>query len=784
MKRIISTVLFLFFLKLGTFAQLTSLKVYYPEYLKVVSGAPSGKPKGQSWQDWCLNKIQKGQFGNPTNKIAWAAYSDRDNNVTFTSPASNARKDMLSLGEKIYIAEIQQNMAHVFSTKDVPYFPNIPSDAIDKGWININHLLLWQECPRNNHQIYQKGLVVQDVSKTINNDSHFLTSPGSNSKSTGILARSLDILFVMKTEIVSNKKYYLLCKEFRVENPYMLLGWLSEDYLTEWNQRLCLEPTSSNAAVNYYKSQKLYPITFYDSLASVNFYTRRVIGKKFAFYDLTTTYLDSYNMRLPILRTIASNDDIYYSAVIEQSIDNGARKKKIEELKELLHNVNIIFVIDHTSSMKGYFSVVSKAVQDLIRRDYNPESTIRVGVVLYKDYADTKTVNVCELNSDLSVVAKFLNDAEDNAYSSDRDYEEAMFEGLRTALDTEKMGYQKKHSNFIILLGDAGDHSSHNGIRWQDAADDIAQKMNDNNINFLGYQVNNDGSNAGTAWGLQVARIQKLFSQYFNNKAKTDYKYCATDNNWWELRRDNTTKQYIRLATYKFVDKGTKLSQNGLKTLVSNNIDNFISDVEERIRSIDQGLIDYALTTKNVKITEDDLRAMYRLLGWSEDEINRHLRNERTDKFLAYVPSKIGGTDYRLFDYVLFFSQDELDRIYRELNKINIPNPISQKAAFMDAVTAMGVSILGEDASTIGKMDMNELLGRIYGVPVKIETAFKIDEIIYMKNEDLERYMEEFNEKLSKLKSIKDKSSKYRFESNDKKYYWYPFREVPGFVAK
>lgn len=775
------------FVQLCAEAQLTSLKVYYPEYLSAPTGTPEGKNRNQSWQDWCLLKIQKGDFGKPANKLAWSAFSDRNNNVTFSSPSSKTPKSNLSFGEKVYIAEFQHNMAHVFSTEKAPSYPDIPTDAIDKGWVNINNLLLWQLCPQNSNQIYQKGLVVQDVSKTKNSitEPPFLTNPDDNGDVTGSKARNLDILFVMKTAKVSGKKYYLLSKEYKCDKSYQLLGWLSEDYLTEWNHRLCLEPTSSNAAVNFYERRNLYPITFFDSVSANNFYDRQVINNKFATYDITTKYLDSYNMRLPILRCTQNNENIFYSAIIQESINNGNNKRQIEELKVLQQHINIIFVIDHTSSMKKYFSAVSQSVLDLINRDYNSHianSDLKVGIVLYKDYNDAKTTNVCELNSDLTKAAKFLDDAKDKASSSDKDYEEAMFEGLRVALDAERMGYDKKHSNFIILLGDAGDHSSHNGIKWQDAADDIARRMNTNNINFLGYQVKNDGSDAGTAWGLQVARIQSSFAAYFNQTAKTNYKYCATNNNWWEFRKAPNERQYIRLATYKFVEKGTTLSDKGLKSLVSDNIDNFIRDVDARINMIDNQ--DNNLTTKNVQITEEDLRAMFRLLGWSDDAINRHLSKERADKFLAYVPSKIEGTNFKLFDYVLFFSQDELDRIYRELNKINRPDIVSKKTAFQDAVISMGVSILGEDASTIQGMDMNELLSRIYGVPIKISTTFKIIDIPYMKDSVLTEYIKDFNIKLEKLKSIKDSASPCRFISNNISYYWYPFKDVPGFVAE
>lgn len=64
-------------------------------------------------------------------------------------------------------------------------------------------------------------------------------------------------------------------------------------------------------------------------------------------------------------------------------------------------------------------------------------------------------------------VATFITNAKYQLGSADVDHWEAVFEGLDLALDSRIMGYDKQHSNFIILIGDAANHRDQKGP-WRD----------------------------------------------------------------------------------------------------------------------------------------------------------------------------------------------------------------------------------------------------------------------------------------------------------------------------
>ena len=98
-----------------------------------------------------------GQSKAPRNMTFWVVYSDRDDNVTYTTPEGSTRYKILALNEQLRIAQIKNGYALVYSEpqSDIAY-PMISQYAECKGWIPMKHLLIWHSCPANDAGIYNK----------------------------------------------------------------------------------------------------------------------------------------------------------------------------------------------------------------------------------------------------------------------------------------------------------------------------------------------------------------------------------------------------------------------------------------------------------------------------------------------------------------------------------------------------------------------------------------------------------------------------------------------------
>lgn len=819
MKKIILTLfLIIFILPLNSqdLFRIDKFEAWQPNYIKNANGSPEGIRTDQSWQKWCETRIKNGDLGTSTKNI-WYANSDRDDNYTYKTPAYNERTNIkLSFGERVIIAKIQDGFALVFKDATANNFnKSINKSARFLGWVPIENLLLWQQCPKSRSQIYNKALVVWDAASSdagfkAQTNPPYIFNPSNPQKVSGREAKDLDILYIMKKVVVDQHTYYLLsndpiCRDVST----MLYGWLPQEYITEWDQRLTLEPSHSTGTVMYYKDKGLKPVSFSDLSDAEYYYNNglndpaRAMGKAvYQHSDFTATPLAPEIMRLPIVDK-TNNDHIFKVATMTSlsgDKGDGFIKKKaelqreIEELTTRQNNINVIFVIDATSSMRNYYQSVANALKRVMTNEFfvNPEmgSKIRFGVVLYRDYLDHKKLGGVEtkkLTNDLNDIANYLINVK--VGSEDRDDWEAMFEGLKTSLDCNKMGYRPDQSNFIILIGDAGNHPILNGKDMKPEEKEIANLMFKNKINFMAYQVNNKGREEYDEFQYQIGSIQSHLTKQYEELSQTHMKKVHLTNNFYKfVREDNRDDLPIHILC-KFVNQHESESAQELTERTVSLVRDFYNRTTSRIsflrNSIEGG---YKITNP---ADEAKLREALRYAeGFDENKINstiRFLKDGGVAKLITYAPEKFRNADFNVYEYVLFFSQNEIDEIIRRLAKVDANRQNGAKA-YQEAIVDLGKAMLGEFSETeIRSMDLNEMMSLIYGLPIKVKTTGgAIDKIIYLDEDRINDIIREFNRKYQELRYIvdngkDDKGAVRKFTKNGNNFYWIPYLNLPGF---
>ena len=780
----------------------TSFEVWLPEYIEHTNGTPQGIGKSETWQNWCERQIKSGNFGKNTKKV-WSVYSDRANNPAYANTTtSSAVVKQLSFGEKFFVAKISNGMALLFTDEYLPSYPKINKTAQVVGWVPIENLLLYEECPKTQSQIYLKGLVVHDPTKgkaTEQNPKYKLI-PGGNLDATRS-AKDLDILFVMKKMSITGGSYYLMSNSMNCHNiRATLLGWLPEEYVTEWTQRLVLEPTHASMAVREYNEKSCLPTAFvqYDN-ANVYLNSGAVNTPIWVYNNFSTTRQNSYEMRLPILDN-TSNNDIFQVAVMtnlatkgQQVPDRARIEEELEKLRTKKSKINIVFVIDATSSMRKYYSSVSGALLDVMQRSYFQDANIQVGCVLYRDYKDHAAKGGVEYRpctKDLKTISSYLNQVE--VGSNDPDDWEAMFDGIEVALDYGKMKYHPEESNFIILIGDAGNHPKDNkGRTWRSVTTELANKMANNRINFLAYQINHAGADAYDDFASQVGVMQKSLTKDYENilkKPEGTMEYKLVSNRCYRLVRKSTQKADMPIYNmYRYAPTGTAESPTNLTKMISSNIEEFQKWVKDQIQMLEESLNGGGPIGTSGDAKVDQILEYLRLNNWTEKQISDYidyLKRGGSGKFIANSPMKIKGKRTDLYDYVLFFSENEFDNLLHELDVVN-QNSADDRKSYQDAVMAMGQAMLGNfNGSTIGQMTMEDLMSQIYGVPIKMQSCgFRIDQIINIDRAELQKLLSDFKEKLSGLHNIRQNSYDGRFQKNGIVYYWIPLDNMPGYCT-
>ena len=779
----------IFFFCVTAFAQTqlpSELKVGTPKYIS----SPDNKwaKSDDSWQEHVMRKIKKGDFGSAQQTV-WTAYSDREGNRTYTTPggaASNAAQyKTLDFMKKVYIAEIKNGYALIFEDDYIVTYPLINSTAKSLGWISVDNLLLWEKCPQNQNNIYQKALVVGDPKKSnnIKQNPPFIKAP-SNTGNSDFKAKNLDILFIMKKV----GDFYLLSKEISIKSkPYEVYGWLNDVYITFWDQRLCIEPTSNSANVAYYKNLNLFPSVYEKEFGASSFHSQNATGTPFWKYNkLSTDRMSPYVMRSPLLSNYGN--DIYKVATyasLKAEGENlmGDMIEDIEQGRESEKTVNVIFVIAATSSMKNYYASVANALDDVMRRSWDINK-VKAGVVLYRTAADVEREIDYQKCGDIYSAIKFINDKKTDLNSKGKNSYASLYKGLMTALDAKKMAYQSTQSNFIILIGDAGNEAQ------ADAVVTISQKMKENRINFLAFQVNNvDDNKAYKDFAFQVGEIAdrtaNLRTPTINGQK--DFTFGLRNNRLYLTERKNKEKSNINtliFSGYKYANVGKPESIEGLKELLTTNVAEYINRVEDKIEFVSK-------SESGVILDEVALREILMDYGWNNENINLYIEDLKkggVTKLMGFAPVKIKGAgDKQIFDFMLFFQQDELDNLVKELKKLQSNSNISNRKAFQDAIITMGQAILGQmTKEDIFVMGIDQLVSQIYGVPIEMKSCgVKIEDIIStdkVSNNQLQDIIDQFNAKLNNLERIKN-SSTYagKFKTNGITYIWVPLSEMPGY---
>jgi len=767
-------------------------RVWLPEYIANTNKAQPDWLMSQKWQDWAVGKIKSNDFGK-ANTIVWKVYSDRANNQTYTEPmASSAVHSTLAFMEQFNVADVQNGFALLYTSYNAGL--EISQDAKCFGWIPVENLLLWEECPQTHSKIYQKALVVHDPAKhgsIAEKNPPFYMEPDKKAKvNPNQRAKDLEIYFVMKTVDVANSKYYLLSRSMLIGNSIQTVyGWMPDEYITEWNQRLLVEPSYESKTVDYYKSKGVYPTIFYEMDDARQLWTNeRTQNPLWLYRDFSSQRMHQYAMRNPILTKGEIAADIYSVASISSMSSQKTDPemlKRIEMLKQAKDNINVIFVIDATSSMKTYFQAVANALSTIIKREFRYQ--MKIGVVLYKDYNDPNKITYKKLTNKIDEVSTFIAMNQDIIGNNAADDYGAIFPALETAVDTRLMGYESAQTNFIILLGNTGNNRTDpSGVKWQDKVTELSQKMFDNRINFLAYQVNHAGSTAYDDFAIQIGKLQKELADKVKNRIKSgDLEYKLQTNRLYVLARKGSSDELPVYDSYKYASSGQSETIEGLQNLIIGDISDFQDFV---FRQLTQLEANYATssTGETGYLVEQKLTEVLRLYEWSETDINKYisyLKDGGTTKFIGYAPIKTNKTQSQLFDYVLFFSQNELEELIQQLNKINESYIVSDAKAFQDAIVKMGQAMLGQfNEDEIRNMDMDKLLGQIYGIPVPINLCgLDIKKIPNMEKDDLKDYITVFKNKLDNLKRINsDSNYDGRFQRNRITYYWIPMDAMPG----
>lgn len=652
-------------------------------------------PMDKSSQMMAGSKLKEGDL--------WMVYSDRPANSLYNDKACKSASDKrMKFMQPMYVIEETENAVRVVDVVDANTRGVLSPGAASRAlWVSKDMMLLWSTClktrdvsmPEFQGGIFNKKAMVLNVladNQGIKRIPQYHSHPRCSSADSINSALVYQINYVFK----ETETAYLLAEVPQILNLEADLskvkGWVQKSQTTVWNHRLAYEINWDAVAVSERKSKGQRAKIFANSNAtgstifqeSPSYYSRRAIGEVDRF-----PVLDVRNgiSKVGVIGELRSEKGQTLS-----SDDFAKIKHIIDSMATSLRNVNVIFVIDATSSMIPYSKAIQDAVKNSMRNMIKSPNNFKFGALIYRD-ATEGTQNVHNFTSDLSSntqrIVTLLSRYMTPTYNKcNPDEPEAVFYAIKKAV--ERFDPPEGESNFVILIGDAGNH---NRTTYKDCTgkeqkdftatseDEVVNLLAKKNINLISYQVNH-----------QVAQDVKPVYDAFRTQTKSIMEKVASKRIPANEQIPGklliqATRDRAEINPATGLPMFLKIAPDGgtiHPTVLTKDLENGMSFIDDKVNQQLNGISQYL----NGKIRGQNVRQLSYFIdrlkkeGVTQAQLDIVFQKNGQMYNTGYVRRQEAGMKNPIYQDVLLMSHDDLYAIKRSLERLIPTDELSLSA--------------------------------------------------------------------------------------------------------
>ncbi len=688
----------------------------------------------------------------------WVVYSDRTKNYVFAKEDSNSIVGSLLFREKCGVVHIGQNRLKICRWKNV-------IDGIvttdNTFWIDYNKLLLSKHCLITISSEFQngfnrKGMILNKIdSLSLRGDNpeainylldnlNYYSSPEKHNQKHIDRAYPFAFCFIYK----DLDSCYLVGKASSMEGvtpSENLLGWIYRHDLIEWDHKIAWELNwHPDAAAERKELNNTYGTLILkskeDAIGYKKYGTTFDIGpgpgqvipiestqdiyeapREFGFQSRYPLLYDDINLcdingprKLGVMSSLKS---------LNGNINEDEYKNLLNEIKTIEANqrkINIIFVIDATKSMIQYKGAIKQSLENAFTemkvQHKRKKNILSFGAVLYRDDKDDSIISVFnsgKVSTDTSKFNQWLSLNMKGSLISGRDttLPEAMYYGIKKGVESYKL--DKRQSNYMVIIGDAGDHRIP-GTRTYVDENEMINSISDHNINIIAYQVyrksikNHRRDSTYNDFLNQIKTIVTKSNELIYNEIRTipvdnheelSCELITNDSMVYHLSKDCPLQSKIIIS-----QKDSILKTDTLQYYLSECIQRIYYYVDRKVfnmaRVISEG---ESVTTQDVSATS----IIYTL--WVHDiDIETIKKICSSNKFIyqeGYSCIKITDMESRLFQPVIFLDKKQLLNFKTRINRTITNDSLRDDIVliFKDIIKCLiGEDVKISDTSKIG----------------------------------------------------------------------------------
>ncbi len=791
-------------------------------------------------EEYYLDELDKEELKN----IPFVVYSDRDGNPLFNEPRFGTEKsEILSLGDKVFVTKLQSKWLQVARKKGKKKYEVI-------GWVRQENILInGKSLLVDDINIQKRGLILFDtkayaeldkyersrVQKEFNQERFFKT-PGMKVPN-GQSAKEFEIRYVFKD--VDNRSV-LLGKEPLFANTQshdsdLLLGWIAGSKITPWDSRLCLEPVSESLNPMAYSSyakkvnnndcgeiRKDSIYVFWSNDPFLATYKRKQ-GNDCAVKEYVKSQEDAityktalerkrwpgYKMRFPVLSSHPNGEDkeIAVVSTMNNSNDTIDREEVVDRVKKMqkkTKHMNILFVLDATSSMEPFRDNIINAIDNIIdnlESDLALESLnkkdVQFALAVYRNKKDEddplhprfEYVGLTQ-TEDINVIKSKLNSLTFRSNARETYFEDHYYGFLKGLEKTFKKDVTGGESNMVILIGDCGAIKTAAFNRGK-----IIKKFETDTISLMSYQCfienkKEDGKNPWASFQRDILLYEKAIADKFYGVNGVGYEIFDSGN---ESKVNNLISNDEEVdpvfAARKYARRGSPLTERELESHISNTIISFMKNMEGRASELKKG--EDKDWDKATVVEKNKMKSIWKSYGLSDEEISELMELDFFN-VRGHTSMSHGGIDYRVWEEIIFmeeiFKREVLDKQLRQLINSNSSSARELRESLYSGLVNLMRGFFGADAdlSIIENLKMNEVWDKVFGTKMRGWEVIQSKKIKHLKSSSMvsdEDFLDFYNSFKTSSKSFLSNErefSKYKMSKDKTSYYWIPLNNLPA----
>lgn len=755
---------------------------------------------------YALLRGRYGQSPEPAEKSYWIVFSDRDSNPTYATPRKGAAVcSELRFNERLIVAKIDNGYALVYREPKTEKYPNISSAAESKGWVPLDHLLLWTKGLADDADISYKAVICANLNVSGNDTTEGNLYKNPTGSAVGQLRTDMHFYFIMKEE--GQKVLLGQYSSLATDSEWGLYGWVDKNSYVPWNQRTCLEPTWDRSNVEWFAANGKKWQVFSNmnkmrgkapaEAAFSSTKTRDVSDQYSSEYKYRT--MPANRLRYPILEGCTA--DLYHCSSFGTLGEKSEVVDVDAEVREGIANIedtkiiNIGIVIDGTSSMKPYFESVKNAIVEGCKY-FGTNNQVNVAVAIYRDKEDGQYVfesfpsaGGFTDNPNNQNLKRFLDTGGKYGVKSVAKGEtESVYYGVKKAVET--FNFNPKQSNLLLVVGDCGDNGKM-GVKREEIINLLAEKK----ISLMAFQVRNKAGDAYQTFNTQMTYIMKqsLQRRYNDQSARVGNVSKAVvkaeqlkDGSGWDIYNGNKSSTDL----YRYVHRrnpalGKDMDVKQLTAIMENTIGQWNERIKY-LRGMAQNTVDGIGFDPNDDGDGTLTDAIVDLFGGDRDRYERIRRSNSLTSFRGYTYKREPASQRELYKVVVFLPAPELKTLVSKLEPVYrvARNRSNDRRPYFEAMTTLAGSLIAQDE--IKDVKYKEIIAKVFGLDsatTELGGPSLVD-IVDPNAVSQQEYLNLVNKmKMSYEKLLRIMGEDYPFiyetAGSSDKYYWLPSEYLP-----